>query len=1197
MGAGASHRTKASEDSFNKTASNKTASNPRDINNLSAAEKKSGENVNLRHMTMPSVIAEAEENLNILKRYLSEGIVASKEVVTCCVELLKFSCSMDEDEEIKTAALTFVIENDIPGLIFQVYKALLTKYPDLLKYDREKDKESEDKITIEGLQHAQDVMNVLAGFTVNLTDFPQLAMKCGNTGLIPVFLEMTEALKDSILDMIPFEDPETKIISQFTVRGRSLSRVLGALVNLAKQVTNRTVFIDNGGVQHLLPFLKSQVTAYYIKSLFCLAYLIEEENNETIMTNVEPIKFIIGMLEKATKLSTRDYLGFSVSDIADGISKLAVNESNSKQIGLNGGIPVIVNMLKTSQQDSESLCGTKALWMLSFDVTNRALIKAIPSAIETLQSLSMHPNKDVVKASQGVLWEIERNRDSLSSVPTKTQHIMISYQWDCQDTIIQVKDKLRSVGFNVWIDVEEMSGSTLETMASAVEHCTVFLMAISRKYFESPNCRAEAEYAYQLRKQIIPLMMEPRFQPSGWLGIIVGTKLWMDFREARNLEAGTSHLVRELGKAGKSKAGGKDKSKEDELKKTLQFYKKNHRSVYVYLSEAEKLIRSLRSFLMSGQLATEASFWKADALVALSIKIPDQQSKTLVFNFLVDVDLPETLIEIVRTLRQKYPQAFSELEKRDVRKDDEPGEKILKKKANTKRGSGDEKHSEVNSETNWAVEVMLTTSMAILNFTDNHDGFCEVCGNAGLVKEYLELSEQLKKGLPEFDNQKDSLTSAEDKDNKFSRQGSLLFEVLGVLHNLSKRINNKKHFDNSSAVETLLSFFRTKLPVYRMTALLALAYLVDEKNNHLIMASEEPIKDILKLLDKASHSANRRSLGFSAAEIACGLMHVATNDENKRLIGQHGGIHMLVSMIKGPDEHVQERVAAMKALYMLSFDEANKEMIKTDHDTMALLHGLLTSENKEIQQAASGVMWEIEGKKEHSGTSDSEEHVMISYQWDTQLTMLRVKQELEVQGFTVWMDVEQMEGSILETMARAVEKSSVLLLAVSRKYQNSPNCRSEAEYAYQRRKRMIPLMMEPSYSPDGWLGIILGSKLWMDFRKDPSIGIQQLIKEISKASVAASQALSLGTVPLKAATNEKVLQWKQEDVAKWLQDIGFAVGDNSVRGKLDGPLLHMLNELRKESPEFFYNSIKTDLGFPTVIEVLQFTRELTELLG
>ena len=40
---------------------------------------------------------------------------------------------------------------------------------------------------------------------MNLTDFPQLAMKCGSTGLIPVFLEMTEALRDSIPDMIPFE--------------------------------------------------------------------------------------------------------------------------------------------------------------------------------------------------------------------------------------------------------------------------------------------------------------------------------------------------------------------------------------------------------------------------------------------------------------------------------------------------------------------------------------------------------------------------------------------------------------------------------------------------------------------------------------------------------------------------------------------------------------------------------------------------------------------------------------------------------------------------------------------------------------------------------------------------------------------------------------------------------------------------------
>lgn len=104
--------------------------------------------------------------------------------------------------------------------------------------------------------------------------------------------------------------------------------------------------------------------------------------------------------------------------------------------------------------------------------------------------------------------------------------------------------------------------------------------------------------------------------------------------------------------------GDQNKSKEDDLKTTLLSYKKKHRSVYVYLTESEKLIRSLRSLLASGQLATEGAFWKADALVAIYTKIPDQPSRTLVVNFLIDVNIPKLLTEIVRTLRGSYPEAF-----------------------------------------------------------------------------------------------------------------------------------------------------------------------------------------------------------------------------------------------------------------------------------------------------------------------------------------------------------------------------------------------------------------------------------------------------------------------------------------------------------------------------------------------------------
>ena len=75
---------------------------------------------------------------------------------------------------------------------------------------------------------------------------------------------------------------------------------------------------------------------------------------------------------------------------------------------------------------------------------------------------------------------------------------------------------------------------------------------------------------------------------------------------------------------------------------------------------------------------------------------------------------------------------------------------------------------------------------------------------------------------------------------------------------------------------------------------------------------------------------------------------------------------------------------------------------------------------------------------------DSREHIMISYHRKYQKVMQEVKTELESKGLRVWMDVEKMKGDTIETMARAVEKSSVILIAMSREYQNSNNCRSGA---------------------------------------------------------------------------------------------------------------------------------------------------------
>ncbi len=66
-------------------------------------------------------------------------------------------------------------------------------------------------------------------------------------------------------------------------------------------------------------------------------------------------------------------------------------------------------------------------------------------------------------------------------------------------------------------------------MAEAVENASVFLMCVSEKYYLSPNCRLEAEYAVKLQKPIIPLIMQADYNPLGWLGIIIGGKIYYKF--------------------------------------------------------------------------------------------------------------------------------------------------------------------------------------------------------------------------------------------------------------------------------------------------------------------------------------------------------------------------------------------------------------------------------------------------------------------------------------------------------------------------------------------------------------------------------------------------------------------------------------------------------------------------------------------
>ena len=58
----------------------------------------------------------------------------------------------------------------------------------------------------------------------------------------------------------------------------------------------------------------------------------------------------------------------------------------------------------------------------------------------------------------------------------------LRYQWDVQATVLRIATSMRDRGFNVWMDTEMMSGSTLDAMAAAVEDAHCVLICITERY-------------------------------------------------------------------------------------------------------------------------------------------------------------------------------------------------------------------------------------------------------------------------------------------------------------------------------------------------------------------------------------------------------------------------------------------------------------------------------------------------------------------------------------------------------------------------------------------------------------------------------------------------------------------------------------------------------------------------------------------
>lgn len=62
----------------------------------------------------------------------------------------------------------------------------------------------------------------------------------------------------------------------------------------------------------------------------------------------------------------------------------------------------------------------------------------------------------------------------------------------------------------------------------------------------------EAEYTFRLKKKIIPILLQKDYVPDGWLGLMAGSKLVLDFSQDTKMDLSMNQLIKEIDGAGKS---------------------------------------------------------------------------------------------------------------------------------------------------------------------------------------------------------------------------------------------------------------------------------------------------------------------------------------------------------------------------------------------------------------------------------------------------------------------------------------------------------------------------------------------------------------------------------------------------------------------------------------------------------------------
>ncbi|CAF3706107.1 unnamed protein product, partial [Adineta steineri] len=210
----------------------------------------------------------------------------------------------------------------------------------------------------------------------------------------------------------------------------------------------------------------------------------------------------------------------------------------------------------------------------------------------------------------------------------------------------------------------------------------------------------------------------------------------------------------------------------------------------------------------------------------------------------------------------------------------------------------------------------------------------------------------------------------------------------------------------------------------------------------------------------------------------------------------------------------------LKSLWTLSFDKHIAQQINHNSQFIHSLQNIKKSSsessqqtnpsiswnestNDEIQKIIDGLLWNLSKESEYrankskTNAQTKKNDVMISYSVKDKDIVNKIEGILVNEGFTVWLDQDIIHRQNMEKIAEQIDKSTMMIVCLSDSYARDNHCFSELMYGYNRKRLIVPLIIQKQYKVDEWLRSMVDKNKCIDIDiSDVKKSGPLLIKEI-----------------------------------------------------------------------------------------------------